>query len=405
MSEAVELLSSALARIKPSATLESGRRIAELRGMGRDILALNAGQPDFDTPVHIKEAAIAAIRRGETKYTPVSGLPRLREAIVRKLERENRLTYTVSETIVGTGGKQVIANGILATVENGDEVIIPAPYWVSYPELVCLCGGTPVIIPTGLSQGYKITAAQLDAAITERTKWIILNSPSNPSGAVYSATELRDLAKVLLRHPHVWVMTDELYEHLTYAGEAPTSIVSLEPSLRRRALVVNGVSKAYAMTGWRIGYGAAPEPLIRAMDAIQSQVTTGACTISQWAAVEALDGDQTFLGEWREIFRRRRDLVLGLLAEAPGLDCGRPDGAFYVFPSCGRLYGAKTPSGVSIQSAQDFVRELLEVEGVGLVGGAGFGAPDNFRISYAVGEKQLREACGRIVQFCRSLSR
>ncbi|RYY58611.1 MAG: pyridoxal phosphate-dependent aminotransferase, partial [Comamonadaceae bacterium] len=295
MTSAHPFLSSILERVKPSATLESGKRIAELRALGRSIVALNAGQPDFDTPDPIKQAAIAAIQRGETKYTPVSGLLKLRQAIVRKLERENGLAYSVPETIVGTGGKQVIANGLLATVREGDEVLIPAPYWVSYPELVAMCNGKPVLLATGATQDYKITPAQLDAAITPRTKWLMLNSPSNPSGAVYSAAELRALAAVLLRHPHVWVMTDELYEHLVYDGDRPPSLVAVEPALRERALVVNGVSKAYAMTGWRIGYGAGPEHLIRAMDVIQSQMTTGACSIAQWAAVEALDGDQAFL--------------------------------------------------------------------------------------------------------------
>jgi aspartate aminotransferase len=397
-------LSSAIGRIKPSATLESGKRIAELRAAGKGVVALNAGQSDFDTPAHIKAAAIAAIQRGETKYTPVAGLRQLRDAVVRKLARENGLQYTWSETIVGTGGKQVIANAILATVEPGDEVIIPAPYWVSYPELVAMCGGTSVIIPAEKEQGYKITPQQLTDAITDKTKWVILNSPSNPTGAVYTTQEMRALAAVLQTHKHVWVMTDELYEHLIYTGKAPANIVAIEPSLRERTLVVNGVSKAYAMTGWRIGYGAGPEHLIRAMDSIQSQMTTGASTISQWAAVEALDGDQSFLREWRDIFKRRRDLVLGLLQDAPGIECGTPEGAFYVFPNCEGLLGRKAPSGTLIASGQDFVRELLETEGVGLVAGNGFGAPKNFRISYAASEQQLEEGCTRIVRFCRAIA-
>lgn len=399
----MKLLSSILDRVKPSATLESGKRIAELRSAGRSVIALNAGQPDFDTPQHIKDAAIGAIQRGETKYTPVAGLRQLRDAIVRKLERENGLTYDFTQTIVGTGGKQVIANAILATVEAGDEVIIPAPYWVSYPELVAMCGGTSVIVPAGLENGYKITPAQLESAITERTKWVILNSPSNPTGAVYTAQELKALAGVLLAHPHVWIMTDELYEHLIYTGEPAANFVAVEPLLKDRTLIVNGVSKAYAMTGWRIGYGAGPVQLVRAMDVIQSQVTTGTCTIAQWAAVEALDGDQAFLGERREIFRKRRDLVLDLLQDAPGIKCGSPEGAFYVFPSCEALLGRKAPGGASIASGQDFVRELLETEGVGLVAGNGFGAPGNFRISYAASEKQLEQACAGIVRFCRSI--
>lgn len=401
----MKLLSGMLDRIKPSATLESGRRIAELRGLGRSVVALNAGQPDFDTPLHIKQAAITAIQRGETKYTPVAGLRQLRDAITRKLDRENGLKYSWQETIVGTGGKQVIADAILATIEPGDEVVIPAPYWVSYPELVAMCGGKSVIVATDSEHTYKITPTMLEAAISPRTKWVILNSPSNPTGAVYSAAELSALAAVLLRHPHVWVMTDELYEHLIYTGEPAANIVALEPELRERTLIVNGVSKAYAMTGWRIGYGAGPEQLIRAMDTVQSQITTGASTISQWAAVEALDGDQTFLTEWREIFRSRRDLVLKILANAPGLDCGSPDGAFYVFPSCKPLLGSRTLAGVAINSGQDFVRELLELEGVGLVGGGAFGAPDNFRISYAASEQQLQEGCSRVVRFCEELTK
>lgn len=397
-------LSSVLSRIKPSATLESGRRIAELRAQGRSVIALNAGQPDFDTPAHIKSAAIAAIERGETKYTPVAGLRQLREAVVRKLERENQLTYSVAETLIGSGGKQVIANALLATVEPGDEVIVPAPYWVSYPELVALCGGTPVIVATQAAENYKLTANQLELAINERTKWVILNSPSNPTGAVYSPDELRQLAAVLKRFPHVWVMTDDLYEHLVYTGGPCANLVAVAPSLRDRTLIVNGLSKAYAMTGWRVGYGAAPEVLIRAMDTVQSQITTSACSISQWAAVEALDGDQSFLAQWRQIFKARRDLVLGVLSEAPGLTCATPDGAFYVFPSCEKLLGLKSPNGTTLESSGDFVRELLEQEGVGLVAGTGFGAPSNFRISYAASEEQLRVGCERIVSFCKTLT-
>lgn len=398
-------LSSILDRVKTSATLESGRRIAHLRAQGRTVTALNAGQPDFDTPAHIKQAAIAAIQRGETKYTPVAGMLRLREAIVRKFDRENGLGYDVEEIIVGTGGKQVIANALLATVERGDEVIIPAPYWVSYPELVSLCGGSSVVVPGAPANGYKLSAAQLESAITPRTKWLLLNSPSNPSGAVYSVAELQELAAVLLRHPHVWVMTDELYEHLVYTAAPAVSLVTVEPALRSRALIVNGLSKAYAMTGWRIGYGAGPRPLIQGMATIQSQFTTCACSISQWAAVAALDGEQDYLQEWRTVFKARRDLMLDMLAKAPGLDCQTPDGAFYIFPSCAPLVGARTSSGVVMQSASEFVRELLEQEGVGLVAGAGFGAPLNFRISYAAAEESLREGCHGIVRFCQSLAR
>lgn len=399
----MDIISSVLTRIKPSATLESGKRIAELRATGRKVVALNAGQPDFDTPDHIKKAAIDAIQRGETKYTPVAGLRALRDAIVRKLERENGVTYKWNETIVSTGGKQVIANAILATVEQGDEVIIPAPYWVSYPELVALCGGTPVVVEATIGSSYKLTPEALELAITPRTKWLILNSPSNPTGAVYTVEELLGLIDVLVRHPHVWVMTDDLYEHLVYTGESAKHIVALEPGLRERTLIVNGVSKAYAMTGWRIGYGAGPVPLIKAMDSLQSQMTTSACTISQWAAVEALDGPQEFLAEWREVFRKRRDLVLSLLSVAKGLRCETPQGAFYVFPNCEGVIGLRTNSGVVLSNDEDFARELLEQEGVGVVAGAGFGSPMSFRISYASSEENLREACEGIVRFCNSL--
>jgi aspartate aminotransferase len=400
----MSFLSSVLTRIKPSATLESGRRIAELRAQGRSVIALNAGQPDFDTPAHIKRAAISAIERGETKYTPVAGLRQLREAVVRKLERENKASYSVVETLIGSGGKQVIANALLATVAPGDEVIIPSPYWVSYPQLVALCGGTPVVAEAQVAHGYKLTAEGLESAITDRTKWVILNSPSNPTGAVYSREELRQLGAVLKRFPHIWIMTDDLYEHLVYTGEPSVSLVAVEPSLRERMLIVNGLSKAYAMTGWRVGYGAAPEALIRAMDTIQSQITTSACSISQWAAVEALDGDQSFLTDWRQVFKARRDLVLEMLGDAPSLECAIPDGAFYIFPSCEKLLGLKAPSGARITSSDDFVRELLEHEGVGLVGGSGFGAPSNFRISYAASEEQLLSGCERIVRFCQILA-
>lgn len=398
------LLSSIIDRVKPSATLASGKRVAELRAQGRSVIGLNAGQPDFDTPEHIKSAAIAAIQRGETKYTPVPGLLELREAVQRKFARENGLEYEIEEIIVGSGGKQVIANALLATVEEGDEVIIPAPYWVSYPDLTALCGGTPVYVQAQPDNNLKILPQQLEAAISPRTKWLILNSPSNPTGSVYSRDELRDLAEVLLRHPHVWIMSDDLYEHLIYTGEPASNLAAVEPRLRDRYLAVSGVSKAYAMTGWRVGYGAGPRALIRAMATIQSQTTTTACTISQWAAVAALDGPQAFLDEWREIFRERRDLLLEGLQGAPGLQMHVPDGAFYVFPSCRALFGKQTPSGRIVQTSEDFVSALLEEEGVGVVAGTAFGAPDHFRISYAASMDSLKESCVRITRFCESLT-
>ena len=396
-------LADALSRVKPSATIAVSQKARELKTKGRDIISLGAGEPDFDTPDNIKAAAIAAINRGETKYTPVSGIPELREAIAAKFKRENGLTYTAAQTIVGTGGKQILFNALMATLNAGDEVIIPAPYWVSYPEMVALCGGTPVFVTTTIEADFKLQAADLEAAITSRTKWLIFNSPSNPSGAAYSADEVKALTEVLVRHPHVWILTDDMYEHLTYGDFVFSTPAQIEPSLYDRTLTMNGVSKAYAMTGWRIGYAAGPLHLIKAMDMIQGQQTSGACSIAQWAAVEALNGTQEFIPANKEIFRGRRDLVVSMLNQATGIKCPVPEGAFYVYPSCAGTIGKTAPSGRVIETDEDFVSELLEAEGVAVVHGSAFGLGPNFRISYATSEAQLEDACARIQRFCAAL--
>ena len=397
-------LADALSRVKPSATIAVTQKARELKNAGRDVIALGAGEPDFDTPDNIKNAAIEAIRRGETKYPPVSGIAPLREAIARKFKRENDLDYTPAQTIVGTGGKQILFNALMASLNPGDEVVIPSPYWVSYPEMVALCGGTVVFAPTSIDNGFKLTSEALDSAITPRTKWLMLNSPSNPSGAAYSEAELRALAEVLLRHPDVWVLTDDIYEHLTYGDFAFRTIAQVEPRLYGRTLTMNGVSKAYAMTGWRIGYAAGPIELIKAMDMIQGQQTSGACTIAQWASVEALDGPQDFVGRNKAVFQARRDLVVSMLNQASGIDCPSPEGAFYVYPSCARLIGRTSPSGKLIDSDETFCSELLEAEGVAVVFGSAFGLGPNFRISYATSEAALEEACARIQRFTASLA-
>ncbi|WP_027351319.1 pyridoxal phosphate-dependent aminotransferase [Halotalea alkalilenta] len=399
----MSFFSQALARVKPSASIVASQRARELKAQGRDVIALSAGEPDFDTPEHIKAAAQRAMARGETKYPPVAGIPELREAIVGKFKRENQLDYRVSETMVSNGGKQVIVNALMATIDPGDEVIVPAPYWVSYPEMVALCGGTLVIVETDPANGYKLTAEALGRAITPRTKWLMFNSPCNPSGAAYSRDELKALTDVLVDHPQVWVMSDDIYEHLIYGGLEFTTPAQIEPRLRERTLTVNGLSKAYAMTGWRVGYAGGPEPLIKAMDKIQGQITSGINTIAQWAAVEALTGPQDFIQEWRQIFERRRDLVVELLNQAEGVDCQRPDGAFYAYPSCGALLGRRAPDGTLIDSDEAFTRALLETEGVALVHGGAFGLAPNFRVSYAAATDQLEEACKRIQRFCASL--
>jgi len=399
----MSFLSASLARVKPSATIAVSQKARELTAVGRDIIALSSGQPDFDTPDNIKQAAIAAIGRGETKYTAVAGITELREAIVDKFKRENQLDYTVAQTIVSSGGKQVIANALMATVNPGDEVIVPAPYWVSYPELVALCGGTVVFAQASRSNNYKLTAAELEAAITPRTKWLMFNSPCNPSGAAYTREELQALTEVLLRHPHVWILSDDIYEHLTYGDFKFTTPAQLAPQLYERTLTMNGVSKAYAMTGWRIGYAAGPLALIKAMEKIQGQTTSGACSISQWAAVEALTGPQDYVAMSRKVFQERRDLVVSMLNAAPGLDCPTPEGAFYVFPSCAELLGKRTEDGVVLNTDEDFVSALLQTEGVALVHGSAFGQGPNFRLSYAAATEQLRDACTRVQRFCATL--
>ncbi|MCP1120922.1 pyridoxal phosphate-dependent aminotransferase [Robbsia andropogonis] len=396
-------LSPALARIKPSATIAAGQYAAQLRAAGKDIIALSAGEPDFDTPRHIREAAAKAMEKGHTRYTAVSGVPELRSAIAAKFKRENGLDYSPAEIIVSTGGKQVISNALLATLGPGDEVIIPAPYWVSYPELVSLCDATPVIIPVSPEHCLKLQPDVLERAITSRTKWVLLNSPCNPTGAAYSRDELKALTDVLLRHPHVWIMADDIYEHLVYGDFTFTTPAQVEPRLKDRTLIVNGVSKAYAMTGWRIGYGAGPQQLIKAMDTIQGQLTSNASSVSQWAAVAALNGPQDFLAEWRAVFQRRRDRVVSMLNAANGLRCAVPDGAFYVYPSCAALIGRKAPNGRLIETDGDFTRALVDDVGVAVVHGTAFGQGPNFRLSYAASDAELEDACTRIQQFCAKL--
>ena len=396
-------IADALSRVKPSATIAVSQKARDLKAQGRDVIGLGAGEPDFDTPDNVKEAAIAAIRRGETKYTPVSGIAPLREAIAAKFKRENNLEYKPEQTIVGTGGKQILFNAFMATLNPGDEVVIPTPYWVSYPEMVAICGGTPVYAETTIEQGFKLSAEALETAITPKTKWLVMNSPSNPSGAAYTHAELRAIADVLLRHPHVWTLTDDMYEHLTYGDFVFATLAEVEPALYDRTLTMNGVSKAYAMTGWRIGYAAGPLQLIKAMDMIQGQQTSGACSIAQWAAVEALNGPQDFVARNKAIFQNRRDLVVSMLNQARHLTCPVPEGAFYVYPSCAGAIGRKAPSGKVIGNDEDFVSELLEAEGVAVVHGSAFGLGPNFRISYATSETALEEACSRIQRFTASL--
>ncbi len=393
-------IADALLRVKPSATIAVTQKARDLKAAGRDIISLSVGEPDFDTPDNIKKAAIAAIERGETKYTPVSGIPPLREAIAQKFKRENDLDYKASQTIVGTGGKHILFNAFLATINPGDEVIIPAPYWVSYPDMVLIAGGAPVPVPTRIEQGFKLQPEALEKAITPKTKWLLLNSPSNPSGAAYTRAELKALTDVLLRHEHVWVLTDDIYEHLIYGDFAFATPAQVEPNLIHRTLTMNGVSKSYAMTGWRIGYAAGPEKLIKAMDMLQGQQTSGACAIAQWASVEALNGPQDFIAERRKIFEARRDLVVSMLNQAKYLQCPSPEGAFYVYPSCAEAIGRRTPQGKEIGSDEDFVAALLEAEGVAVVQGSAFGLGPNFRISYATATAVLEDACAKIQRFC-----
>jgi aspartate aminotransferase len=396
-------LADALSRIKPSATIAVTQMARELKAQGKDVISLSVGEPDFDTPQNIKDAAIAAIARGETKYTPVAGIPELRKAIADKFKRENGLDYKPEQVIVGTGGKQILFNAFMATINPADEVVIPAPFWVSYPEMIALCGGTPVFVETTIENNFKLTAEQLDKAITPKTKWFMFNSPSNPSGAAYSKDELKALTDVLMKHPHVWVLTDDMYEHLVFGDFVYYTPAQVEPALYDRTLTMNGVSKAYAMTGWRIGYAAGPLPLIKAMDMIQGQQTSGACSVAQWAAVEALNGPQDFITESKKAFEERRDLVVSMLNQASGIVCPKPEGAFYVYPSCAALIGKTAPSGKVIANDEDFVMELLATEGVATVHGSSFGLGPNFRVSYATSNAKLEEACSRIQRFCASL--
>ncbi|MFY0615081.1 MAG: pyridoxal phosphate-dependent aminotransferase [Hyphomicrobiaceae bacterium] len=396
-------ISDALGRMKPSATIALTQMARDLKAKRDDVISLALGEPDFDTPEHIADAAIDAIRRGETKYPPVAGIVPLREAISAKYKRENNLEYGIDQIIVGTGGKQVIYNGLLATVNPGDEVICVAPYWVSYPEIVALCGGTVVTAKASETNGFKLKPEELERCITPKTKWLILNSPSNPTGAAYSREEMKGLTDVLMKHPNVWLMTDDIYEHLTYGDYQFVTAVEVEPGLYDRALTINGLSKAYSMTGWRLGYGGGPKHLIKAMDTLQGQQTSGNCTISQWAAVQALNGPQDHLKTFRAKFEERRDLVVSMLNQATGLKCATPEGAFYVYPSMHELIGKTTPSGKKIETDEDFVLELLQVEGVAAVHGSAFGMGPNMRISYATSTDLLEEACQRVQRFCASL--
>src|SRR5579884_967967 len=387
-------------RIKPSATMAVTDKARDLKAAGRDVIGLAAGEPDFDTPDNIKEAAIAAIRSGQTKYTAVEGIPELRAAIAAKFKRENNLDYKPSQTFVAPGGKTIIYNALLATLNPGDEVIVPAPYWVSYPDIALLGGGKPVIIECGIENGFRLTPEALEKTITPKTKWLIFNQPSNPTGACYTREQLKGLTDVLMKHPHVWVLTDDMYEHLVYGGFKFTTILEVEPGLYDRTLTMNGVSKAYAMTGWRIGYCAGPEDLIKAMAKLQSQSASNAASISQWASVEALNGTQDFIPGFQKLFEGRRDLVVSMLNQASGLECPKPEGAFYVYPSIKKLIGKKTAAGKAIQTDADFANELLEAEGVAVVHGAAFGLSPFFRISYATSNAILEEACRRIQRFC-----
>ena len=399
----MSLESAALSRVKPSATLAADAKARELKAQGRDVISLAAGEPDFDTPDNIKEAAIKAIRDGKTKYTNVDGIVELKEAIVAKFQRENGLTYKTSQVNVSPGGKPVIWNAMISTLDAGDEVIIPTPYWVSYWDIVLLAGGAPKAVPTTAATGFKLQPADLEAAITPKTKWVFLNSPSNPSGAAYTKEELRGLADVLLRHPHVWILTDDMYEHLVFGDFEFFTIAQVEPQLYDRTLTMNGVSKAYAMTGWRIGYAAGPEALIKSMAKVMSQTTSNPSSVSQWAAVEALNGTQEFIKPNAKLFEQRRNLVVSMLNQANGIECPTPEGAFYVYPSMEKLLGKTTQSGQVINSDADFAVALLEQEGVSVVFGAAFGLSPFFRISYATSNAVLEDACTRIQRFTASV--
>lgn len=399
-----DFLSKTLERVKPSPTIMISAKATELKAAGRDVIALSAGEPDFDTPDNIKNAAKAAMDAGRTKYTAPDGIVELKQAICDKFKRDNDLDYAPDQVSVSSGGKQVLYNALMATLNDGDEVVIPAPFWVSYPDMVLLAGGTPVVAETSIQTQFKLTADQLEAAITPKTKWLIFNSPSNPSGAGYSWEELKELTDVLMRHPHVWVMTDDMYEHLAYGDFEFCTPAQVEPRLYDRTLTVNGVSKAYAMTGWRIGYAAGPKELIGAMRKVQSQSTSNPCSVSQWAAVEALNGPQDYIEMSRPVFEGRRDLVVEMLNAAEGISCPTPDGAFYVYPSIAECIGKTTPSGVVIETDEVFATQLLEDQGVAVVFGAAFGLSPNFRVSYATSNEALTDACTRIQEFCKSLT-
>jgi aspartate aminotransferase len=396
-------LSDTLARVKPSPTIAVSNKARELQAAGKDVIGLGAGEPDFDTPQNIKDAAKRAIDAGKTKYTAVDGIPELKAAICGKFKRENGLDYSPAQITVGTGGKQTLYNALMATCNPGDEVIIPAPYWVSYPDMVLLAGGTPVPVAAGIETNFKLTPAQLEAAITPKTKWFIFNSPSNPTGAGYTAAELKGLTDVLIRHPHVWVMSDDMYEHLVFDDFEFVSPAQIEPGLYDRTLTCNGVSKSYAMTGWRIGYAAGPVALIKAMGTIQSQSTSNPCSVAQYAAVEALEGTQEFLAPNRKLFQKRRDLVVSMLDQAKGIRCPRPEGAFYVYPDISGCIGKTSAAGTLIKDDETFASALLEETGVAVVFGAAFGLSPNFRVSYATSETVLEEACRRIQSFCNGL--
>ena len=398
------ILADTLSRVKPSPTMAITAKAQELKAAGRDVIGLSAGEPDFDTPENIRKAGQAAIDAGKTRYTAADGIIELKQAICNKFKRDNGLNYTPKQISVGSGGKQTLYNALMATINPGDEVVIPAPYWVSYPDMVLLAGGTPVIAEATLENNFKLTPEQLEAAITPNTKWFIFNSPSNPTGAGYSRDDLKALTDVLMRHPHVWVMSDDMYEHLAYGDFEFCTPAQVEPTLYDRTLTCNGVSKAYAMTGWRIGYAAGPEELIGGMRKIQSQSTSNPCTVSQWAAVEALNGTQEFLAPHNEMFVRRRDLVVSMLNEIDGITCPEPEGAFYVYPSIAGLIGKTAPDGTVIKDDEAFATALLEQKDVAVVFGAAFGLSPNFRVSYATSDEALKEACTRIQDFCASLT-
>jgi aspartate aminotransferase len=397
-------LSDAILRIAPSATVAISRKAADMKRNGRDVISLAAGEPDFDTPLNVREAAIRAMAEGKTRYTNVDGIPELKAAVARKFKRDNNITASEAEIMIASGGKQIIFNALLATLNKGDEVIIPVPYWVSYPEIVRLADATPVFAVADASTGFKLSPEALEAAISPRTKWLILNTPSNPTGAAYSAAELKGLTDVLMRHPHVHILTDDIYEVLVYDGGKFATVVGVEPGLQSRTLTMNGVSKSHAMTGWRIGYCTGPKELIGAMTKLQGQSTTNPSSIAQWAAVEALDGPQEFLAGWRAKFQERRDLVVRGLNANTGLDCLTPEGAFYVFPSVKNLLGKSSKAGTKLNTDEDFVMALLEETGVALVHGTAFGSPGQMRLSYAASNRELEDAVSRIQDFCAGVN-